>query len=81
MCVDTEERRITEKFYEIVPLDDGSADVYLIPNGTIYETEDGFREYDVTILVMRGVVPHEGLEEDIRYRYYDWCAAAQPVWI
>lgn len=81
MCINTKKRRIKTKFYEIVPLEDGTADVYLIPNGTIYETEDGFREYDVTLLVMRGVDPYEGMEENIREHYYDWCASAQPVGI
>ena len=77
----TKEKRIKDQFYEIVKQKDGTADVYLIPNGTVYVTEDGFREYDVTLLVMRGVAAYEGLEEDIREHYYDWCASAQPVGI
>lgn len=79
MCVDTEERRITEKFYEIVPLEDGTADVYLTPNGTVYVAEDGFREYDATVLLVRGVATWEGMEEDIRRRYDSWCASAEDI--
>lgn len=51
-------------FYVIQQRDDGNVDVYLIP----------FR--GVT-LVVRGVVPWDGLEADIRARYYAWCESAE----
>ena len=79
MLIDTEEHRITEKFYEIVLCEDGTADVYLIPNGTVYVTEDGFREYDADVLLVRGLVPWNGMEEDIRRRYDCWCASAEDI--
>ena len=74
-------RHIKRRFYSIDPQDDGTVDVYLIPDGVEYDTVLGVKEYDVTHLVIRGVVPYEGLEEDIREHYYDWCASAQPVGI
>ena len=79
MCVDTKEKRIVDKFYEIVKQKDGTADVYLIPNGTVYVTEDGFREYDATVLLVRGVASWDGMEEDIRRRYDSWCASAEDI--
>ena len=51
-------------FYVIQPRDDGCVDVYLMP----------FR--GVT-LVVRGVAPWDGMEDDIRARYYAWCESAE----
>lgn len=51
-------------FYAIQQRDDGNVDVYLMPFA------------DVT-LVVRGVVPWQGLEDDIRARYYAWCESAE----
>jgi len=51
-------------FYVIQPRQDETVDVYLMP----------FR--GVT-LVVRGVVPWDGMEDDIRARYYAWCESAE----
>lgn len=51
-------------FYVIQPRDDGNVDVYLMPFSSV-------------TLVMRGVVPWDGLEADIRARYYAWCESAE----
>lgn len=44
-------------------------------------TEDGATDYDVEMLVVRGVEPFDGMEEDIRARYDDWCASAEVVYL
>lgn len=72
-------RKIRKKFYSIDPQADGTVDVYLIPEGLVYPTDDGIREYDVTVLAVRGVVPWDGLESDIRKRYSAWCESADPM--
>lgn len=68
-----------KKFYTIRPRDDGTVDVYLDPEVLTYETGYGVKEYDITVAVVRGVVPWDGLEEDIRARYGDWCASAEKI--
>ena len=42
-------------------------------------TPEGQTDYDVEVPVMRGVVPWDGMEDDIRARYEAWCESAQ--WI
>lgn len=68
MC---ERERLPENgrhFYSIIDNGDGTADVYLRPDG-----ETG------CILVVQGVEQTEGLESDIRERFYGWCASGVPV--
>lgn len=68
MC---ERERLPENgrhFYSIIDNGDGTADVYLRPDG-----ETG------CILVVQGVEQTEGLESDIRERFYGWCASGEPV--
>ena len=69
------------RFYSIEEQDDGTVDVYLCPDLVVYDTDLGIKEYDIELRVVRGIVPWDGLEEDIRDRYYDWCASAQPLGI
>lgn len=66
------------RFYSIEENEDGTVDVYLAPNGTIYRTDEGV-EYDVDLRVVRGVEPWEGLEEDIRARYDAWCESGEVI--
>lgn len=54
------------RFYIIDARPDGSADVYLF----LPEKE---------IRIVRGVIPWEGMEEDIRTRYDAWCASAETI--
>lgn len=68
-----------KRFYEIVPGDGGTVDVFLRPEVTAYDTDTGVREYDVRVRVVRGVVPWGGLEADIRARYEAWCAVAEVI--
>ena len=53
--------------------------MYLKPEIQTYQTEDGGKEYDGTVGILRGLVPWEGLEEDIRRRWDDWCAEAERI--
>lgn len=55
-------------FYSIHPQPDGTTDVYLRP-----EPESG------AVRVMRGVVPWDGMECDIRARYDAWCESAEEI--
>lgn len=66
-------------FYSIIERDDGLVDVYLFPEGKVYETDVGVKEYDLTARIVRGVEPVEDIEEDIRARYYDWCASGEEI--
>ena len=69
------------RFYYIQPNDDGTVDVYLNPDVTEYRTEDGHREYDIAVLVVRGIVPWDGLEDDIRSRFDDWCESGDRIYL
>ncbi|MBR6570423.1 MAG: hypothetical protein IKK75_08230 [Clostridia bacterium] len=65
--------------YAIVPQVDGTMDVYLCPDVQVYHTDMGIREYDITVRLVRGVVPWDGLEEDIRARYDAWCESGEVI--
>ena len=66
-------------FYSIIERDDGMIDVYLFPDGKVYDTDIGVKEYDLTARIVRGVEPVENIEQDIRARYYDWCASGEEI--
>ena len=57
------------RFYSIHDNGDGTADVYLTPEG----------EPGDLIRVVRGVSLHDRLEDDIRLRYNDWCDSAELI--
>lgn len=58
---------------------DGTANVYLSPDFCSYRTEDGVIEYDGTFYVMRGVEKFDGMEDDIRRRYYAWVESSERI--
>lgn len=66
-------------FYSIQENGSGTVDVYL--RG--YDGPDGAPMLpagcDTVLYVVRGVVPFDGLEEDIRARYDAWCQSAELV--
>lgn len=66
------------RFYQIQQEEDGTCTVYLMPDVTAYEC-GGFKEFDVSVRVVRGVEPYEGMEEDIRKRYSAWCELGEEV--
>lgn len=71
--------RPKKKHYTIVLNDDGLVDVYLCPDVRVYETDIGINEFDVSVRVVRGVVPWIGIEEDIRARYDAWCESGEVI--
>lgn len=68
-----------KKHYFIDPQKDGTVDVYLNPTVTNYPIADGFYEHDITFQVVRGIVPWDGLEDDIRHRYDAWCHSGETI--
>ena len=67
-------RVIRSDYYAIHYTDWETADVYLFPEGRVYPIEDGKREYDATMLTVRGIRVWPGMEESIRANYGAWCA-------
>ena len=68
-------------FYRIVPNECGDCDVWLTP-GTpvpIMDTMTGIMDYNIRLWAVRGVIPYEGLEEDIRRRYDAWLQSAEEI--
>lgn len=57
------------RFYSVQLNEDGSADVYLRPG-----TADGS-----VLLLVRGVTPYDGLDDDIRARFDAWCESAETI--
>lgn len=55
------------EFYSILENGDGTADVFLRPDGSRF------------CILVRGVNQTEGLERDIRERFYDWCASGEKI--
>ncbi len=67
------------KFYAIEEQPDGTVDVYLSPVVRVYDTDFGIREYDISVRVVRGVVPWDGIEDDIRARFNSWCESGEVI--
>lgn len=67
------------RFYAIEEQPDGTVDVYLSPVVCTYDTGFGIREYDISIRVVRGIIPWPELEEDIRQRYNSWCECGEVI--
>jgi len=68
-------------FYQIQENGDGTADVYLRPE-VLPESLDGVTvDYDVAVLVVKGVEMCDTLEDDIRAHYDDWCESADIVYL
>ena len=70
---------MSRKFYAIDVHPDGTADVYLSPVVCVYDTDLGIREYDIQARVVRGVVPWDGMEDDIRARFDSWCESGEII--
>lgn len=67
------------RFYAIEEQPDGTVDVYLSPVICIYDTCFGVKEYDISIRVVRGVIPWDGIEDDIRSRFDSWCECGEVI--
>ena len=73
-----------KKFYAIVDNGDGTVDVHLEPVITIYRTEDGFKEMDVQVRIVRGICPDDpiycgDLEAHIRAHFSAWMEIGEVV--
>ena len=68
-------------FYSVHENEDGTVDVYLRPDVLPMKTDEGFTDYDVAVLVVKGVEPFGGLEDDIRKRYDEWCESAEVIYL
>lgn len=75
----TRARDRPKKFYWIDPNEDGTVDVYLDPSLTVYHTDMGIDEHDMSVRIVRGVVPFDGMEDDIRRRYRAWCESGEVI--
>ena len=69
---------IRSEYYSIRYITDDIADVFLFPEGRVYDIGDGRREYDATVFVVRGVHAWQGLESFIRANYDMMCAIGVP---
>ncbi|MBQ9739912.1 MAG: hypothetical protein IJV91_03125 [Kiritimatiellae bacterium] len=70
--------RSYRRFYSIEPREDGLVDVYVAPVACTYDSF-GICEFGMTIRVVRGVEPWDGLEDDIRARYNSWCESGEVI--
>lgn len=64
-------------FYRIYENEDGTVDIYLRPDILPYREENQV----VKVLVMKKVVPFDGLEDDIRARFKAWCESAEVIYL
>ena len=76
-----EEMQGKRHFYQIQDNGDGTADVYLRPEVLPERLDGTITDYDIAVLVVKGVQICEDLEEDIRARYDDWCESADVVYL
>lgn len=67
------------QFYYIYDSGDDTVDVYLAPIVQSHKTDLGIVERDISVIVVRGVIPWIGMEDDIRRRYDAWCASGDRI--
>ena len=75
---DSPNEKHNSRFYSIAAQDDGTVDVYIAPFLKKYTTDTG-TEYDISFRVVRGVIPWDGLEDDILTRYEAWCESGEVI--
>ncbi len=71
---------IKSDYYIVRYLDCEAADIFLFPEGRVYDIGDGRHEYDVTAFVVHGVHVWPGLEDFIRANYQMLCALGEPFY-
>ena len=69
------------RFYYILENEDGTVDVYLRPDVIPAELENKAVDYDIAVLVVRDVLPFDGMEEDIREHYEKWLKLGEIVYL
>lgn len=65
-------------FYRIEQNGDGTVDVILKPETEIINRK-GQSALEKTVIIVEGVIPFEGMEEDIRRRYDAWCESGKRI--
>lgn len=65
------------RFYSVQSNEDGTVDVYLRPDPSLKSDN----EQQIKVLIVKGVVPFDGIEDDIRARYEDWCQSAEEIYL
>lgn len=68
-------------FYRIIHRGDGLADVWLTPGKAVpaYDNLTGRIDFGFRLLAVTGILPWDGMEEDIRRRYAAWIAGAEVI--
>lgn len=66
------------RFYSVQRNKDGTLDVYLHPD-KLSKIPEELMKYDEIFLVVKGVEPFDGIEEDIRCRFSSWCESAEVI--
>ena len=66
------------EFYRIESRSDGAVNVILKPETGI-TFRDGQTIVEKTVIVVEGVIPFDGMEEDIRRRYEAWCESGRRI--
>ncbi len=67
------------RFYTIHENESGTVDIYLRPQVIPESTQDGITDYDIEVLIVKDIIPYDGMEEDIRANYSRWCDSAEVV--
>ena len=72
-------------FYSIIPNVDGTVDVHLRPEVTVYDV-CGVWEYDVRVIIVRGINPCDpvycgDLESHIRAHFAAWCQIGEVIYL
>ena len=66
------------EFYRIEPRSDGTVDVLLKPDtGLMFR--GGLPTVEHTVIIVEGIEPWDGLEDDIRRRYDAWCVSGKRI--
>ena len=73
-----------KRFYAIVDNEDGTVDIHLEPVVTIYRTEDGIKEMDARVCIVRGINPDDpafggDLEAHIRAHFSAWMEIGEVI--
>ena len=68
-----------KSFYTIEDQGDGTCDVYLFPYCSGSEECSRASDYRCGFLVVRGIIPFDGMEEDIRRRFYAWVESGRYI--
>ena len=71
------------RFFTIEKQEDGTADIYLMPEVWPRTTPEGATDYDLSFRVVRGIdlAACGDLDASVRANYDAWCEIGEPVWL